>query len=402
MSDTRENLRIAYVCADPGVPVFGQKGSSVHVQEVVRALISLGAEVEIFAARTDGDAPEDLAGIKVHRLPRPPKETRGDFVRREAALLAANGELEEALRNAGGFDAVYERYSIWSRAAISYANAHGIPAILEVNSPLVEEQATHRGLADREGAEAVAREVFENSDALLAVSGGVAKYLRGYTRNGKVHVVPNGVAAHRYGDAKPSVAKETGAFTIGFVGTLKPWHGLSGLVEAFDVLHAERPEARMLVVGDGPEREATESELRERGLREYVRFTGAVAPGEIPGLLASMDVAVAPYPSGGEDFYFSPLKVYEYMAAGLPVVASRVGQLGELIRSGENGLLYEPGNVDYLAEAMILLATDDSLREMLGRAARKTVVEGHTWESVAREILGLVRSLENPNVAAGR
>src|SRR5262249_53202779 len=82
----------------------------------------------------------------------------------------------------------------------------------------------------------------------------------------------------------------------------------------------------LLIVGDGPERPRLEADLCARGLRELTQFTGSVDSDEVPGLLASMEVAVAPYPKLAS-FYFSPLKVYEYMAAGLPIVASRIGQL---------------------------------------------------------------------------
>lgn len=142
--------RLAYVCADPGVPVFGGKGASVHVQEVVRALVEKGVRVELFASRTGGDPPPGLEEVPLHRLPSPPK---GDLEKRERELLAANDELREALEAAGPFDAVYERYSLWSFAGMEYAARTAVSGILEVNAPLIEEQAAHRGLADRAGAE---------------------------------------------------------------------------------------------------------------------------------------------------------------------------------------------------------------------------------------------------------
>jgi glycosyltransferase involved in cell wall biosynthesis len=104
-----------------------------------------------------------------------------------------------------------------------------------------------------------------------------------------------------------------------------------------------------------------------------------------------MDAAVAPYPLQ-ERFYFSPLKVYEYMAAGLPVVASRVGPLEETIRNGTSGLLCPPGDAAAFAAALMTLAEQPRLRAEMGREARRAVVSGHTWGAVAARILGLAGS----------
>jgi hypothetical protein len=96
-------MRVAYICADPGVPVFGEKGSTLHVQEVIRALRALGAGVEIFASRIDGEPPRDLDSIPLHKLPSPPK---GDLATREQRCLAANEDLRRALEDAGPVELV--------------------------------------------------------------------------------------------------------------------------------------------------------------------------------------------------------------------------------------------------------------------------------------------------------
>src|SRR5262249_57748941 len=131
-------------------------------------------------------------------------------------------------------------------------------------------------------------------------------------------------------DSGPYCPGQPDCFTVGFVGTLKPWHGLATLVQAFSRLRQGASNVRLLIVGDGPERTRIEADLAARGLLETSHLTGSVAPNQVPGLLASMDAAVAPYPDLSR-FYFSPLKVYEYMAAGLPVVASRIGQLAQIL-----------------------------------------------------------------------
>src|SRR5262249_19658932 len=149
-------------------------------------------------------------------------------------------------------DLVYERYSLWSFAGIDYAQAHGIPGLLEVNAPLIEEQAAHRRLVDRPSAERVAEHIFAMATALVAVSHEVAAYLERFPNaRGRVHVIPNGVNPDRFPPGiRPSCPSPPGIFTIGFVGSLKPWHGLATLVEAFSLLHRSAPDTRLLIVGD--------------------------------------------------------------------------------------------------------------------------------------------------------
>jgi glycosyltransferase involved in cell wall biosynthesis len=156
----------------------------------------------------------------------------------------------------------------------------------------------------------------------------------------------------------------------------------------------------LLIVGDGPERARLEADLAARDLRESAQLTGAVAPEAVPGLLASMDVAVAPYPPLAS-FYFSPLKVYEYMAAGLPVVASHIGQLAALLRDGVDGLFCPPGDAAALAAALERLKREPALRVRLGQAARAKVLREHTWEAVAQRILDLAGKEAAPVLCHG-
>ncbi len=376
-------MGVAYVCADLGVPVFGRKGCSIHVQEVLRALVGLGAEVDLFASRIEDSAPADLNSIRVHEIP---VRALGGAASREQAALGANRHLRAALEYEEPFDLVYERYSLWSYAGMEYAQEAGVPRLLEVNAPLIEEQVRYRQLVDRSGAKHVAERAFAAASGLVAVSDEVAAYLNTYPEaRGRIHVIPNGVNPSRFRPGlPPSHPASPGTFTVGFLGSLKPWHGLDILVEAFDILFRVAPLSRLLIVGDGPERSRIEGEISRHGLQHLVHFTGSVEPEAVPGLLSSISVGVAPYPEMA-GFYFSPLKVFEYLAAGLPVVASRIGQLAGVIQDGVNGLLCPAGDPKSLAAALHRLQIDPDLRHRMGQAARATAMD-HTWEASVRRI----------------
>lgn len=378
-------MKVAYICADPGIPVFGQKGCSIHVQEVIRSFLTKKIQVSLFSTRLGKEIPPDFQQVKLYPLPTIPKVEREI---REKVAQSINPDLEIELSLAEPFDFIYERYSLWSYSGMEYARQAGIPGILEVNAPLILEQDRHRGLVDREQAEAIAKRVFQAATTIIAVSREIKDYVSQYVSDpDKIKVIPNGVNPQRFtrNYASKSIFS-TAKFTVGFVGSLKPWHGLPILIDAFARFQHHYPQTRLLIVGDGTERDRLVQEIADKNLESAVHFTGAISPETVPDWLAKMDVAVAPYPAS-EDFYFSPLKVYEYMAAGLPVVASNIGQIPEVIQDGINGLLVPPGDVTALAEALEKLRRSPLLRRRLGNSARAQILQHYTWERVVEKIL---------------
>ena len=368
-------MRIAYVTVDPGIPVFGTKGASVHIQEVVRELIRRGHDVTVHTTRAGRDIPNDLAGLKVI-------ETRieaDDPGARESAQQEVSSRIAARII-ADGADLVYERYSLFSTTLAEVADATGAVGVLEVNAPLIEEQRTHRVLVDEEAAgNALARQVAA-ATATIAVSDPVRDWVRERAGSDRVHTVPNGVSITRI-VPRP---EDIGDPVVTFVGTLKPWHGVADLLAAAAL--AKRP-WKLRIIGDGPERAALEEQAA--GLRIEVDFRGAVAPADMPGQLSGSAIGVAPYPDlGGEQQqYFSPLKVYEYLAAGLPVVASAVGQLPQIL--GELGTLVPPSDPAALASAIDDLAADPVLRGERGWRGRVQAEEKHSWAGAVDHILDL-------------
>lgn len=370
-------MRWAYVCGDPGVPVFGSKGCSIHVQELIRALRRRDVEVMLFARRLGGSPPSDLDDVPIHLLPEPRAASPAE---RERELMALDRHTWVALRQHGPFDAVYERYSLWNVAATDYAQHTGIPGLVEVNAPLVLEQRVHRQLTDSEGALAASLRTWRQADQLIAVSCRLEDYLRTYVHEGtRIRVIGNGVDPSRFRTAQPS--DRVDHLTVGFVGTLRPWHGLGVLGQAFSLLHQVESSWRLLIVGGGPAQSELTASL-SRLAREAVTFTGPCGAAEVPGYLAHMDLAVAPYPAQ-LDFYFSPLKILEYQAAHLPVVASNVGDIPMWVHHEHTGYLVPPGDASELARALQVLGRDPGLRRRLGAAARDHAMRHHTWDQVA-------------------
>jgi len=397
-------MKIAYICADPGIPVFGTKGASVHIQEIVRAFRRRGDDVTIYCSRRGNVVPADLATVEVVEIAvRAP-----DAASREIAI-AATARLLAAATIADRCDLLYERYSLFSTATAEVKKAIGVPCILEVNAPLIQEQQHHRVLADEDGAIAATRSCVAAADVVACVSESVADWiaeLSGGHAAERTLVSPNGVNTTRITPARSSdTGPASAAFTIGFVGTLKPWHGVDVLLRAATLAAARYRGAqrwRLVIAGSGPQEEALRHQARELFSTEgglTVEFTGAVAPEEIPQLLRTFDVAVAPYPqAAAADQYFSPLKVYEYLAAGIPVIASAIGQIPSIISHTETGLLVRPGSDEDLAAVLLALQADPGLRSRLGTAARTAAVDRHDWGTVLARVLAPLE-LATPNHA---
>ena len=380
-------MRIAYICCDPGIPVFGTKGASVHIQEVVRELRAAGHEVVLYALRSGEHVPTDLANLELHL------EAVADVEpaeREQAQAHAAERIVSRVI--ADGADLVYERYSLFSTALADITTATGVPGILEVNAPLIDEQRRHRSLVDASGAAQVLHRQVAAARATVCVSDPVADWVRRRTTDlpdasdivDRIHTVPNGVSVRRI-QPQP---EDPDRVVVTFVGTLKPWHGVADLITAAALA---RQSWSLRIIGDGPEMDSLRAQAGRLGVE--VDFRGAVAPQDIPAHVAGSAIGVAPYPDlgGGEQQYFSPMKVLEYLAAGLAVVASDVGQVPQLLEdgSGRHGVLVAPSDPTALAAALDDLAVCPDRRARMGRSGRLLAEQRHSWRRTVDRILEL-------------
>ena len=410
-------LRILYLCADRGIPYWGSKGSSIHVRAVVEGLAQAGHSVDV-VARLDSDDRRLDAGIELHGLEEIEEDSLLDAAARLGADKSAIAELKAFSRNPylerlidglyvhQGYDVVYERYSLFGLAGLKLARRKGLPLVLEVNAPLVEEATKHRKLLLKEVARAVENELFAGADQIIAVSEPLKRYILKLQPRARVAVIPNGVSVEAYDDAKAPAPlwRDSGRqpsrpfggpsdFVVGFLGRLRPWHGVDVLIDAFASFVQSEARSRLVIIGDeGNLGTELKEKCRQLGIENQVLFTGAVSHDSIPSMLSAMDVLVAPYPDM-PDFYFSALKIFEYMAAGKAIIASRIGQIAEVLQHEKTGLLVTAGNAAALAEAMLRLARDPEVRKVLGENARREAFQKHSWQNRIGQITDLLRQV---------
>ena len=252
-----------------------------------------------------------------------------------------------------GADCIYERYACANAAGVLAKRLVGVPLILEVNAPLVlERQEFEGGLALPGVLGGVEKYVFRSADRCIAVSTPLADYLAaaGMPRE-RIEIMPNGADASRFDPAAraPALRARLGISAgpvVGFTGVVRRWHGPELLVQA--LAECGVPQARLLIIGDGPRVGEIKALARQFGIGERIAVTGRVAHADIPDYLAACDVTVSPRAT----FYASPMKIPEYMAAGRAVVAPRMANIEDLVDHGRTGLLFEPESVESLARQL--------------------------------------------------
>lgn len=414
-------MKFAYLCSDVEIPLLGDEGCSIHIREIVNALVELGHEVVVFCAwKGDSSGPvvsvpvysfesDDGAELPLHCLRQDPVVRRYQLDRDLTALSFnwwMQGEGLSILERERP-DVVYERFALFGWAGLTVSRKLDIPLMLEVNSPLREEQAGYDKFVLTRMAELIEGEVLRGADTVLPVS----RWLKEWTQKqgvapNRIHVMPNGVSERHFanqesGERIRQRLRLAGRRVIGYVGSFQQWHDVPGLLTAFQQLHRENSELRLLLVGDGEQREDIVSLVDASGLKNAVVMTGSVPFDEVPLYVAAMDIPVVPY-SNIPDFYFSPIKLFESMASGRPTVAAALGQIAELVEHRRTGWLYKPGDVNALADGLRALLHTPDLAAAIGQAGREVIVNRYTWKGIATRIVELAEELGQKRQASMR
>lgn len=375
-------------------------GQAVHIDEFVGALRRRGHRVTVVSPaggaeereRSRGKMGGFAGGLSAVRRLLPdalvPLAARVYDVACARRLVAQGRRLEA--------DVLYERHALYQKAGGKAARRLGIPWLLEVNAPLAHEEAALGRLKDAARAQRHETAKWRSADAVLVVTAVLRDMLVEFGADPeRIHVVPNAVDPHRFLAPRDPQAKRRfgveGRFVLGFLGFPRPWHGLDLVVAALaDARGGALADAVLLVGGEGPSVEPLRRLAKEAGLEGRVVAAGPIDRADVPAFLDAFDVALQPRATA----YASPLKLFEYLARGLPVVAPRQANIREVVEHGRDAWLFEPDDASDLKRALEELGADEALRARLGRAARRRIEEGgFTWDRNAERVEQLCRRL---------
>jgi glycosyltransferase involved in cell wall biosynthesis len=301
-----------------------------------------------------------------------------------AALRKAHAVLAE-----GGFDVIHVHWVVPNGPIGARASSrHDLPLVVSLHGSdiAVSERSRAIGRATRWSLGRCA--------AVTAPSGDLLERARRLGASRLLERVPYGADAEAF-EVPPGTADAlrqrlglgSGSIVVAGVGRLIPVKGFEYLVEAHAAAVAAMPELRLVLVGDGDGRQELEERVRLLGVSDTVVLTGAVAPSQIPAHLAAADIVSVPSVRHGGFVDGLPNVAFEAMAAGKPVVGSRVGGIPELVRDGENGLLVPEKDSAALANALVVLARDPALRARLGASGREEIRTERSWDAVGRRFV---------------
>jgi glycosyltransferase involved in cell wall biosynthesis len=388
--------RLGYLSGAPRVSTHPQaevRGARSHVLGVIHAFEALGWQVTPFIV---GDrVPKSWVNkgsenaISSSFL----KTLAVDLIRITMAVINSYRSWREL---EGKVDFVYERLGSFQSLGYLFKK-HNIPWILETNALLYYEAKIERNsLVLSKIAQYLEIQAYRKCDVLICVSYSLKEMIikEAEISPDKVLVVPNGVDTEYFNPATCQPVRMFKEFTLGFMGGLFPWQALDLLIKAISELDQENGiQINLIVIGDGKMRISWEALSDELGLTDRIKFLGWLSQPDLLPLISGVDMGFSGHVDlQGGSIYRSPLKIYEYMALGIPVITSEVEDAKCLIRDHDTGFVFKSGEIESLKSTLLKAYNFRNKLGEMGANAREEVVANHSWTS---RIQILLRDVED-------
>lgn len=390
-------------------PLALADGSLIHRYELVGNLARFDNEIHIFTA---GKSPlSSIENIRSHYIP------PGNFL----SLTLNYFSSSISLLSSETFDVLYTRNPNFGFLAGLFCKTRCKKMVYELNGiPEDEKNLLRMKYEEDRLSQPDKKSSFSNrcfslharlklfilkkalgfSDRIIAVTPGIKANLeKVYNIPGeKIVVVSNGANTSLFKPQEQEICrKELGLDLetpyVCFVGNLAPWQGVEYLVKAAPSILSRFPECRFLIIGDGIMKDNLLKLCRELGVEGKLIFTGVVPYDRVPLYINASDICIAPFIlARNAKIGLSPLKLYEYMACGKPVVASDISGVSDVLESSGGGIPVLPENPGALAEGVLNLLENPGLRKKLGSKGLSYVTENYSWYSVAKKVNEVCKS----------
>lgn len=391
---TPEHLRVGYLSAGLRAstrPESREGGPRAHMLGVINGFEHFGWSVERFIV---GDGTRAATHFDASGSGSGRDRTFGlAGIAADVARFGGIGPVnaQRAWRRLGGHvDLVYERSAPLQSLGQQF-HRRGVPWVLETNSLQFLEAKSDRSSLSLPGlARYQETRAYQACDVLVCVTDVLKDMIvrEAHVPHEKIIVIPNGVDVARFDPAQHRQRERSDELVVGFVGLLYPWQGIDHLIRALAGLPAD-VHIRAVVVGDGPLRRDWEELARSSGVADRIQFTGRADWNDVPAHIASFDITFSGHQPGLSDarVYFSPLKLYEYMAMAKPVIASGTEDATRLLSADDIGYLYPVGDVDGLRAALLAAWNDRAGLHERGQRARALILREHTWDARVRLLI---------------